>query len=66
MAVTTRNATSSRQRRSIARDERTPIAYLAARVESVLVVARKLREITPERDDDALIRTDRLPPTPTR
>jgi len=47
-------------------DERTPIAYLAARVESVLVVARKLREITPERDDDALIRTDRLPPTPTR
>jgi hypothetical protein len=47
-------------------DGRTSIAYLAARVESVLVVARKLREITPERDDDALIRTDRLPPTPTR
>jgi len=39
---------------------------MAARVESVLVVARKLREITPERDADALIRTDRLPPTPTR
>jgi len=47
-------------------DERPAIAYLAARVESVLLVARKLREITPERDDDALIRTDRLPPTPTR
>ncbi|MFL6563813.1 MAG: hypothetical protein ACJ8G5_02690 [Burkholderiales bacterium] len=47
-------------------DERTSIGYLAARVESVLVVARKLREITPERGDDALIRTDRLPPTPTR
>jgi hypothetical protein len=47
-------------------DGRTLIAYLAARVESVLLVARKLREITPERDDDALIRIDRLPPTPTR
>jgi len=47
-------------------DSRAPIGYLAARVESVLVVARKLREITPERDADALIRTDRLPPTPTR
>jgi hypothetical protein len=47
-------------------DERTSIGYLAARVESVLVVARKLREITPERADDALIRTDRRPPTPTR
>jgi len=27
LAVITRNATSSRQRRSIAREERTPIAY---------------------------------------
>ena len=47
-------------------DGRAPIGYLAARVETVLVVARKLREITPARDDDELIRTDRLPPTPTR
>ena len=47
-------------------DGRNPIAYLAARVDSATVVARKLREITLESDDDALIRTDRYPPTPTR
>jgi hypothetical protein len=47
-------------------DGREPIPYLAARVESVLLVARKLREITLEGADDELIRTDRLPPTPTR
>lgn len=47
-------------------DGRSSIAYLAARVESVLLVARKLREITVESADDELIRTDRLPPTPTR
>ena len=42
------------------------IVYLAARVDSASVVARKLREITLETDDDALIRTDRFPPTPPR
>jgi len=47
-------------------DGRASITYLAARVESVLLVARKLREITVESADDELIRTDRLPPTPTR
>ena len=47
-------------------DGRSSIAYLAARVDSATVVARKLREITVESEDDALIRTDRYPPTPTR
>jgi hypothetical protein len=47
-------------------DDRTSVAYLAARVDSASLVARKLREITRESDDDALIRTDRFPPTPTR
>jgi hypothetical protein len=47
-------------------DGRPSIVYLAARVDSASVVARKLREITLETDDDALIRTDRFPPTPTR
>ena len=47
-------------------DRRPSIVYLAARVDSASVVARKLREITLETDDDALIRTDRFPPTPTR
>jgi hypothetical protein len=47
-------------------DERSPITYLAARVDSATLVARKLREITVESEDDALIRTDRYPPTPTR
>ena len=47
-------------------DGRASIAYLAARVDSATVVARKLREITVESEDDALIRTDRYPPTPTR
>jgi hypothetical protein len=46
-------------------DGRPAIVYLAARVDSASVVARKLREITLE-TDDALIRTDRFPPTPTR
>lgn len=47
-------------------DGREPLRYLAARVETTSLVARKLREITSENADDALIRTDRSPPTPTR
>jgi hypothetical protein len=47
-------------------DGREPIRYLAARVETTSLVARKLREITSETADDALIRTDKSPPTPTR
>ena len=47
-------------------DGRDPIRYLAARVETATLVARKLREITVENPDAELIRIDRLPPTPTR
>lgn len=47
-------------------DGRDPIRYLAARVETATLVARKLREITAEHPDAELIRIDRLPPTPTR
>jgi hypothetical protein len=47
-------------------DGREPIRYLAARVETASLVARKLRDITSESADDALIRTDRSPPRPTR
>lgn len=47
-------------------DGREPIRYLAARVDSASLVARKLREFTPEHPDAELIRIDRSPPTPTR
>lgn len=47
-------------------DGREPIRYLAARVESATIVARKLREITAEDPGVELIRIDRSPPTPTR
>lgn len=47
-------------------DAREPIRYLAARVESATLVARKLRDITAEDPGVELIRIDRSPPTPTR
>jgi hypothetical protein len=47
-------------------DGREPIRYLAARVDSATLVARKLREITAGHPDAELIRIDRSPPTPTR
>jgi hypothetical protein len=47
-------------------DARDPIRYLAARVESTTVVARKLREITTEHASGVPTRTDRSRPTPTR
>jgi hypothetical protein len=47
-------------------DGREPIRYLAARVETTSMVARKLREITTESAGDEPIRTDKSPPTPTR
>lgn len=47
-------------------DGREPIRYLAARAESASMIARKLREITSEAPDAALIRKDKSPPTPTR
>jgi hypothetical protein len=47
-------------------DAREPIRYLAARVESTSVVARKLREITSEHAAGAPTQKDRSRPTPTR
>lgn len=47
-------------------DGREPIRYLAARVEATTLVARKLREITPQDAGGVLTRTDKSPPTPTR
>jgi hypothetical protein len=47
-------------------DGRAPIDYLAARIESASLVARKLREITSGSGAGARTRTDRFPPTPTR
>jgi hypothetical protein len=47
-------------------DGRAAIDYLAARVDSASLVAKKLREVKLETGDAAAIRTDRFPPTPTR
>jgi hypothetical protein len=47
-------------------DGREPIRYLAARVESTSLVARKLRDITTEHAAGAPTRTDKSRPTPTR
>jgi hypothetical protein len=53
-------------RRLVFPDGRAPIDYLAARIESASLVARKLREITSGSGGGAPTRTDRFPPTPTR
>jgi hypothetical protein len=47
-------------------DGRSPIVYLAARIESASLVAKRLREITSQSGDAAATRTGRFPPTPTR
>ena len=47
-------------------DGRSPIVYLAARIESASLVAKKLREITSQSGAAAATRTGRFPRKPTR